>query len=76
MSIKKELIKCKGCMSTYEGRNAIERCMIFQWGNRKECPCRECLIKVICNHNCDSLLELVEITMESSKYINGKMTKI
>lgn len=47
---------CEGC--TMFEKN--EWCYIVKHGREKNCPCRACLIKVMCYASCDEYNEYVE----------------
>lgn len=58
-------------MSRYS--NLRYSCPTFQYcflskNKRFRCPCRECLVKIICNNACDELKRL-----KNSGFIDGKI---
>ncbi len=67
---EEKLKGCRGCMRGYEGMNRIDNCIIFRYGDAKECPCRECLVKVTCNRVCQPLTDMIEVVMDSKSYRN------
>lgn len=60
------LKKCEGCFSI---NNCIIRQAIVQKYTNKNCPCSDCLVKMICDDNsigvCDNVKELVDEIRET-----------
>jgi hypothetical protein len=54
---------CKGCYE-YEEYYPHDCSIIEFKGNPKECPCRTCLIKVICITKCDEQKDLISIAID------------
>ena len=52
MPVSKKLCICKGCR-TYENNMCLVNSSTIKNGVKKMCPCVECLIKTMCNSECE-----------------------
>lgn len=55
--------ECKGCKS-YDEKEYCRFGIIQNIENTKGCPCRTCLIKVVCNDLCDEFLEYKRLSRD------------
>jgi len=53
------MYQCKGCV-IYQATGGPGSCDIVAAGRQDKCPCRECVIKVMCRQTCDDLWDLVD----------------
>lgn len=49
---------CKGCR-TYEKCKSYEGnlCQVIEYGDPINCPCRNCIVKSVCDDTCKKFLE-------------------
>jgi len=59
---------CRGC-------NIIDTChSIFKHQLYSKCPCKYCIVKVICGEQCEEYRALWRRTIFGTKELNGKRT--
>ena len=53
---------CKGCRGCiiYETTGGPTSCDVANANRQMECPCLECVVKMICRETCEDLWTLVE----------------
>jgi hypothetical protein len=66
----KDLSQCKGCLAAYDGRFSIKDCIIVKYGNIDNCPCKDCLVKVVCKGKCDEITKYLIKVVDSDRYKN------
>jgi len=50
---------CKGCVTRREIEfYEINKCVILNCSPKSDCPCQECMIKVICSKQCEAFVDL------------------
>jgi hypothetical protein len=70
---------CTGCKSLWESpKSGKIYCLIITLRDRA-CPCKKCLIKVICNNRCDELDKFEDEMLkevERTRLINNKVSLV
>jgi len=52
--------ECKGCV-LFKKNKKNEWCSVIRKGNYKDCPCRICLVKVMCVESCKEYNKHIKI---------------
>ena len=48
---------CKGCLTYNEKNDRCSDLVVSLFDSKKDCPCKECLIKVMCKEGCKDYRE-------------------
>jgi len=51
--MSKELEQCKGCYTNNNLKDRLNCSMIYRVREGSICPCSICLVKSVCNHECE-----------------------
>lgn len=68
----KACIGCKGCADL----SSMNKCNIFVYpritieNKILECPCRSCLVKVMCRAECEPFIKYLNLCRESTKVVH------
>lgn len=57
---------CDGCVMAEDD----EWCSIVKEGREKNCPCRTCLIKVMCTYSCNEYQIYIDTSKEREDHAN------